>query len=1003
MTSPAAVLAASLGGADAASEERRVEEALRAALAKHLLELRGPADVAHVLLATVTVFVFWAAVRHWEALAWLALFVIAAAARLYNRRHELAATEDAEAIIRLVRRDVWISAILWGGWALLNVGAAPSMLLFIVLIFAGLIAAATSTLVADERTFIGFVLLLLVPLALAIVLSGGSRDHASMILLMVLFAPFMVLVHKSAHATREEQVRARERLRISQAETERRTEFLNALLSSAPLSVIVLDGDGTILRVNHAFEEQFGRTAQDARGGDLVRLVADERGRPGLSAFIQTLAEGRATVADLPLLGADGSTLWMRLSGTKARGSAEGAMIVLAEDVTRQVEAHEAQTAARIQAEETARAKSVFLAGMSHEIRTPMNGILGMVEILLDTPMTDEQRHTAEVIRSSGEGLLRILNDVLDFSKIEASQLDLEVVDFNVHDLLGDVGHVFARGAASQGNELLVDVGEDVPEGVRGDPHRLRQVLSNLVGNAVKFTKDGDIVLSVHRLGFEDGRHRLRFSVRDTGIGIPAEKHDVIFHPFEQADVSTTRTHGGTGLGLSISRRLVELMGGRLGLESEPGWGSDFHFELVVEGARELRSSETRTGVTAELARHRFLVVDDNASARRIVAHALAHVGARATEADSVTSGLAAARAAAARGEAFDAVILDHMMPDRDGFEFAEAIRDDSTYGKPRILMVTSAAPAGGRDRARELDIGGYLAKPVARAELLKALAMLLSRPVHEGEERRMVTKETLTRFTTEARILMAEDNLVNRQVAVALLEKCGHRVTAVADGREAVQAARENEFDLVLMDIQMPEMDGLQATREIRRFADAETLPIVALTAHAFGEEKERARAAGMNDFLSKPFKPAELYEIVERWARIGSSGESSGEEGENMDQAQDRTPPVDLEGFRRLMREAGVADVVDTTVAIYLDDAPKIFERIETAVGAGDAEGIRNAAHSLKSASGNIRAMRLFELLKSMEALGRAGDTTKAGDALGELRSEFTAVISYLRGDAV
>jgi len=261
------------------------------------------------------------------------------------------------------------------------------------------------------------------------------------------------------------------------------------------------------------------------------------------------------------------------------------------------------------------------------------------------------------------------------------------------------------------------------------------------------------------------------------------------------------------------------------------------------------------------------------------------------------------------------------------------------------------------------------------------------------------VTRETIARLATGARILLAEDNLVNQQVAVSLLKKRGHQVSAVTDGKQAVEAARRDRYDLVLMDIQMPEMDGLEATREIRRFADAETLPVVALTAHAFAEEKERARDVGMNDFLTKPFKPAELYEMVERWARVESSSAPPGERDENMDRTQDREHPVDLEGFRTLMREAGVEDIVETTVAIYMDEAPKIFAGIEAAVTAGDAEAIRRTAHSLKSASGNIRAMRLFELLKGMEALGRAGESVKARDAIGELRAEFGAVMSYLR----
>ncbi|MDP2959475.1 MAG: response regulator [Longimicrobiales bacterium] len=993
-------LAASLSdvGPDAAG--RRVDQAVESALALHLLGGRASADIAHLLLASVTVMVFWGSVPHGTALTWLGLFVATAAARTVNRRRSLARKPEPSEMLEMVRRDVWIAASIWGVWAFVQVGADAKGLLFLLLIFSGLVAAGTSTLVADARSFFGFMGLLFGPLIVTILLSGWSRDYAAMLLLISLFAPFMVVVHRRAHEIQREQLEAGERLKISREETARRGDFLNALVTSAPSSVVVLDGVGRIVRVNPAFERTFGHTSARAEGSLFLTLVTDDRERTALGTLLETIQEGRAAVADLPLRRSDGTTMWMRLSGTQARGTTEGTVILLGEDVTQQVEARDLQIMARIQAEEGARAKSAFLASMSHEIRTPMNGILGMVEILLDSPLTDDQRRNAEVIRSSGQGLLRILNDVLDVSKIEAGQLDLESVDFNLHELLGEVGRVFAGSAASASDELLVDVGEGVPQGVRGDPHRIRQVLSNLVGNAVKFTHGGEVVVSARHLGDESGGHRVRFGVRDTGIGISAEKHERVFQAFEQADSSTTRTHGGTGLGLSISRRLVELMGGHIRLESAPGKGSDFHFELLLGKAEEARPLHTRNVAVAPLSQHRFLVVDDNATARRIVCEALAHVGAGAVEADSVDAGLEAAQDACARGEPFDVVILDHMMPGRDGFDLADAVRADPAYGSPRILMVTSAALSGGADQARALGVGGYLSKPVSRVELIRALGVLLARRSDDGPERRMVTRETILRVSGKARILLAEDNPVNQQVAVALLKKRGHEVIAVTDGRQAVEAAQRDRFDLVLMDIQMPEMDGLEATRMIRRFADADTLPIVALTAHAFAEERERSRAAGMNDFLAKPFKPRDLFDLVDRWAKLEpSGGPTSTKDDEAMDPGQTHEPPVDLEGFRETMREAGVEEVVDTTLAIYVGDAPVIFAGLEAAVAAGDTDGVRRSAHSLKSASGNIRANRLYGLLQAMEHLGRDGDAEGVRAAWPELDAEFSAVMAYLR----
>ncbi|GMV04713.1 MAG: hypothetical protein AMXMBFR53_09930 [Gemmatimonadota bacterium] len=999
-----------MSGADRAADGARVEDAVARALAGHLRGGRIAADVAHVLLAAVTVLVFWTVTPAWVGIPWFLVFLGTAAARAWNRELALGGEAPAAEVLAVVRRDVWIAASLWGGWALLHTGSDVEGLLFLLLIFSGLVAAGTSTLVADARSFYGFMGLLFGPLTLAVLGSGLHRDHVSMLLLMWLFAPFMVVVHRRARDVLVGQFRAAEWLKITEEETGRRRDFLNALVTSAPSCIVVLDGEGSVLRVNPAFERILGFPAAEAEGRPFLQMVTSDRERTALATFMETVREGRAAVGDLPLRRADGSTLWMRLSGTLAKGMASGTTLLLGEDVTQQVEAREAQMLARIQAEEAARAKSTFLASMSHEIRTPMNGILGMTEILLDTPLTAEQRNTAEVIRSSGQGLLRILNDILDVSKIEAGQLDLEVVDFNLHELLAEVGRVFAGQAASAGDELLVDVGDGVPQQVRGDPHRVRQVLSNLVGNAVKFTRGGEVVISARHLGLENDRHRIRFNVRDTGIGIPPEKHEAVFRAFEQADSSTTRKHGGTGLGLSISLRLVELMGGEIGLESVPGVGSDFHFVLELEAGGEARSQDTRNGASVDLSGFRYLVVDDNATARRIVTQALAHVGAGALEAEGVDGGLEMARRAVEGGEPFDVVILDHMMPGRDGFDFARAIHDDPAYGRPRVLMLTSGALAKGAERARALGVGGYMAKPVARTELLRALGALLARPRHDGPERRLITRDTILRVAGKARILLAEDNPVNQQVAVALLKRRGHEVIAVTDGKQAVEAAQRDRFDLVLMDIQMPEMDGLEATRRIRRFADAETLPVVALTAHAFAEERERSRVAGMNDFLAKPFRPEDLYDLVDRWARVrgpeeddqaGAEPAAQDEtgEGDTMQGGRQEGPPVDLEGFRAVMREAGVEDVVDTTLEIYIGDAPGIFASIAAAVEAGDAETVRKAAHSLKSASGNIRANRLYEMLQAMESTGKAGDVEGVRAAFPGLKGEFDAVMDFLR----
>ena len=546
-----------------------------------------------------------------------------------------------------------------------------------------------------------------------------------------------------------------------------------------------------------------------------------------------------------------------------------------------------------------------------------MDGILGMIELLIGTDLSEEQRNTVRIIQTSADGLLRILNDVLDVSKMEAGRLDLESIDFHVPELLHETAHIFAPTAAGKGLELLVNVGDGVPTHTWGDPVRLRQIIANLLSNAVKFTKDGEIVLSADRIDEGTESNRIRLSVRDTGIGVPESKQEAIFREFEQADQSTTRVHGGTGLGLTISRRLAEMMGGSLELTSDAGAGSDFSFVLSLNEAVDVRSNGRRAP-RVSLRDRRVLIVDDNATAGRISRQALAAAGATADEADSADEGIAPLRAAM-EGQPYDAVILDHLMPAKDGFDFAREVRTEEGFAGLPILMLTSSAAASGQVAAREVRSGVYLAKPVFRQQLTLALSSMLGPRPPDGLERRLITGETLQRRVSALRVLLAEDNLVNQQVELALLQNRGHTVEVVADGQQALEAAIARSFDIVLMDIQMPVMDGLEATRRIREHPGLEGLPIIALTAHAFQEERDRTVTADMNDFLAKPFKPQALYEIVERWAPAGAAVDVNEDSPEDHHmEGADTTPPVDIEGFRAMMREVGIEEVVDATLTI-------------------------------------------------------------------------------------
>jgi PAS domain S-box-containing protein len=787
------------------------------------------------------------------------------------------------------------------------------------------------------------------------------------------------------------------------SQLQRQKQYFESLLEVSPSAIVTVDSDHRVTSWNPAAEKLFGYSREEAIGRDVDSLVANTEAVRDEAVQLSRQTEAGEVRLTTRRTRKDGSLVDVDVRAAPIRvGDQMVGLYAIYHDISELQRARE-------QAEGATQAKSAFLAMMSHEIRTPMNAVIGMTGLLLDADLTPEQRGYTEVIRGSGEALMAVIDDILDFSKIEAGRLELERRPLDLRSCVESALELVAASASSKGLDLAYLLDQGLPGAIVGDATRLRQILINLLNNAVKFTDTGEVVVSVDGEALGSGerevgrKHRLHFAVRDTGIGIPEDRLSRLFESFSQVDASTTRRYGGTGLGLAISKRLSELMGGTIWVESWVGEGSTFHFTIQAEQAPGLAPAHEHDA-PPQLHGRRVLIVDDNATNRHILVRQMGSWGMLARDTAYPAQALEWIR----RGDPFDLVILDMQMPEMDGVTLAGEIRRYRDARALPLVMLTSLGPRG--ELRGGVEFAASLTKPIKPSQLYDtlmnvlgvALAGVQASAPQAGSVEQLGERVPL-------RILVAEDNVVNQQVAQLLLKKLGYRADVAADGLEALQALEREPYDVVLMDVQMPTMDGLEATRRIhQRWPQGQRPHVIAATANAMQEEREACLAAGMDDYLSKPIRMEKLAAALSRCrphlaprppAPLRESGVGSQAPPPAKPQPQGQPLPAGVlqpAALERLMEIIGDDDptLLAALIDTFLRDAPRLVDDVRRGLQQGRADEVRRAAHTLKSNGATFGAMSLSELSRALESLARAGTLEGAAELIARIEAEYERV---------